>query len=187
VLTSVPSLECGHTYYWKVRVRDETTGDVVRSPWSDIRAFTIKAGFKVTTPYYGPQLLSPDNGCGCACSAPVSFSWSPYLDTTEYKFELSTNADMSSPIVSTAVKGATAYQWTGTPKCNTSYFWRVMATAPAPSEWSATFSFQTQAAPAAEPEPEPEPGTPLWVWVIIGIGSILVIVTLVLIFKTRRV
>jgi len=183
----VPSLECGHTYYWRVRVRDEVTQDLVRSPWSDIRAFTIKAGFKVTTPYYGPQLLAPDNGCGCACAAPISFSWSPFKETAEYKFELSTNADMSSPIVSTTVKNATAYQWTGTPKCNTSYFWRVMATAPAPSEWSATFSFQTQPAPPAPPPEKPEPGTPLWVWVIIGIGSILVIVTLVLIFKTRRV
>jgi hypothetical protein len=186
-MVSVPSLECGHTYYWRVRVRDEVTLDLVRSPWSEIRGFTIKAGFKVTTPYYGPQLLAPDNGCGCACAAPISFSWSPFKETTDYKFEMSTNADMSSPIVSTTVKNATAYQWTGTPKCNTSYFWRVMATAPAPSEWSATFSFQTQPAPPAPPVEKPDPGTPLWVWVIIGIGAILVIVTLVLIFKTRRV
>ncbi len=183
---AVPSLECGHTYYWRVRVRDEVTGDMVRSPWSEIASFTVKSGFKVTTSYYGPKLLSPDNGCGCACAAPISFSWSPYVDTTAYKFELSTNADMSSPVVSTTVKNTTAYQWTGTPKCSTAYYWRVMATEPAPSEWSATFNFQTQAAPAAPEAPKPEPEMPLWVWVVIGIGAVLVIVTLVLVFVTRR-
>jgi hypothetical protein len=183
---TVPSLECGHTYYWKVRVRNETTDDWVRSPWSDVRGFTIKAGFKVTTPYYGPQLLAPDNGCGCACDAPLCFSWSPFKETVEYKFELSKNPDMSSPLVSTTTKG-TAYQYTGKADCNTNYFWRVQATKPAPSEWSATYSFMTQKAPPPAPAPEPPPETPMWVWVIIAIGTVLVIVTLVLIFKTRRV
>jgi hypothetical protein len=185
-LVPAPSLECGHTYYWKVRVVNEVTNDWVISPWSDTRGFTIKAGFRVTTPYYGPQLLAPDNGCGCACNAPISFSWSPFKETTEYKFELSENADMSSPLVSTTTK-TTAYQFTGTVKCNKSYYWRVMASAPAPSEYSAVFSFVTQPEPPAPAAPAPEPATPIWVWVIIAIGAILVIVTLVLIFKTRRV
>jgi hypothetical protein len=201
-----PSLECGHTFYWMVRVIEVVTAEGwtnsaicaipaatafnpwgVPSPWSEIRSFTVKAGFRVTTPYYGVQLLAPDNGCGCACEAPICFSWSPFKETTAYKFELSENADMSSPLVSTTVTGATAYQYTGTVKCNTNYFWRVMSTEPAPSEWSATFSFMTQPEPPPPPEqPGPEP-TPIWVWVVIAIGAILVIVTLVLIFKTRRV
>jgi hypothetical protein len=197
-----PSLECGHTFYWMIRVIEVVTQEAttnllggecgfsawgVPSPWSEIRSFTIKAGFKVSTPYYGVQLLAPDNGCGCACAAPVCFSWSPFKETTAYKFELSENADMSSPLVSTTVTGATAYQYTGTIKCNTNYFWRVMSTEPAPSEWSATFSFMTQPEPPPPaPAPAPKP-TPIWVWVVIAIGAILVIVTLVLIFKTRRV
>ncbi len=105
-----PALECGHSYFWRVRVLDETTRDAVVSPWSEVRGFTIKAGFRVTTPYFGPQLLAPDNGCGCACNAPMAFSWSPFKETTEYQFTLSENADMSSPLVSTAVK-TTAYQY----------------------------------------------------------------------------
>jgi hypothetical protein len=185
-VVKAPSLECGHTYYWMVRVYNETTNDYVVSPWSDARGFTIKAGFRVTTPYYGPQLLAPDNGCGCACNAPISFSWSPFKETAEYKFEMSENADMSSPLVATTTK-TTAYQFTGTVKCNKSYYWRVQASAPAPSEWSAVFSFVTQPEPPAPAAPAPAPETPMWVWVIIAIGAILVIVTLVLIFKTRRV
>jgi len=186
---AVPSLECGHSYYWRVRVRDETTGDFVRSPWSETRSFTIKAGFRVTTPYYGPQLLAPDNGCGCPCDAPLCFSWSPFKETTDYRFQLSENPDMSSPLVNEVVKGSTAYQYTNKAKCNTNYFWRVQAESPAPSEWSAVFSFMTQAELPSPPPPPvtPEEATPLWVWVIIAIGAILVIVTLVLIFKTRRV
>jgi len=179
-------LECGHLYYWRVRVRDETTLDAVRSPWSDKRTFTIKAGFRVTTPYYGPQLLAPDNGCGCACDAPICFSWSPFKETMEYKFELSENSDMSSPLVSTNVK-TTAYQYTGTVKCNKNYFWRVQAVAPAPSEWSAVFSLMTQPEPPAPAPPAPAPEVPMWVWILIAIGAIFVIVLIVLIFKTRRV
>jgi hypothetical protein len=208
-LSSVPSLECGHTYYWQVRVRDETTFDQVRSPWSAVRSFTIKAGFRVTTNYYGVQLLSPDNGAGTPCTAPISFSWSPFQGATSYTFQLSSNADMSSPIVNTTVS-TTAYQWTGTPKCNAVYFWRVQEAQPSPSDWSATFTFMTQPIPPSPtppvvvttvPAPQltatvviPAPvtnvlstETPLWVWVVIAIGAILVIVVLVLIFKTRRV
>jgi hypothetical protein len=183
------SLECGHSYFWRVKVRDETTNDLVDSPWSEKRAFSIKAGFRVTTPYYGPQLLAPDNGCGCPCEAPLCFSWSPFKETMAYRFQLSENPDMSSPLVNEVVRESTAYQYTGDPKCNTNYFWRVMAVEPVESEWSAVFSFMTQAEPPAPPAetPEPEEVTPIWVWVIIAIGAILVIVTLVLIFKTRRV
>jgi hypothetical protein len=187
--TMAPALECGHTYYWRVRVKEAATGECIISPWSEKRAFTIKAGFRVTTPYYGPQLLEPINGCGCPCDAPLNFSWSPFKETTKYKFELSENPDMSSPVVSTEVP-TTAYQYTGSIKCNTSYFWRVMSTDPAPSEWSAVFTFKTQAEepPPPPPPPPPEPEkTPIWVWVVIAIGAVLVIVTLVLIFKTRRV
>jgi hypothetical protein len=180
-----PELECGHGYFWRVRVLDETSRDMVNSPWSDARSFTIKAGFRVTTPYYGPQLLAPDNGCGCACNAPIAFSWSPFKETIEYQFVLSENADLSSPLVSTAVK-TTAYQFTGTAKCNKTYFWRVMANKPAPSEWSAVFSFNTQPEPPKPAAPPPAPGTPIWVWMVIGIGAILVIVILVLIVRTRR-
>jgi hypothetical protein len=189
MLANVYALECGHSYFWRVKVQNETTDDWVDSPWSEKRSFSIKAGFRVTTPYYGPQLLAPDNGCGCPCDAPLCFSWSPFKETSAYRFQLSENPDMSSPLVNEVVRESTAYQFTGDPKCNTNYFWRVMAVEPVESEWSAVFSFMTQAEPPAPPAPTPTPEeqTPIWVWVIIAIGAILVIVTLVLIFKTRRV
>jgi hypothetical protein len=179
------NLECGHTYYWRVKVRACVTQQQIRSPWSEVRSFTVKAGLPVTTPYYGPQLLAPNNGClGCPVS-PASFSWSPFKETSKYKFVLATDAEMTQ-VVKEAEVTTTAFEYDGTLNYSTNYFWRVMSLEPAPSDWSATFSFQTEAAPAEEAPAKPTP-TPVWVWVVIAIGAILVIVTLVLIFKTRRV
>jgi hypothetical protein len=180
------NLECGHTYFWRVKVRRCATTQLIRSPWSEIRSFTVKAGLPVTTPYYGPQLLAPNNGClGCPVQ-PVSFSWSPFKETTKYKFVLASDAAMTQ-IVKEAEVTTTAFEYDGALDYSTNYFWRIMSLEPAPSDWSATFSFQTEAKPAVAEGPAPTPPTPLWVWVVIAIGAILVIVTLVLIFKTRRV
>ncbi|MBM3118128.1 MAG: hypothetical protein FJ006_01000 [Chloroflexi bacterium] len=180
------NLECGHTYYWRVKVRECATGQWIRSPWSEVRSFTVKAGLPVSTPYYGPQLLAPNNGClGCPVK-PASFSWSPFKETTKYKFQLAKDAAMTQ-IVKEAEVTTTAFEYDGTLDYSSNYFWRIMALEPAPSDWSATFSFQTEAAPAPPAAPEKPAPTPFWVWVVIAIGAILVIVTLVLIFKTRRV
>jgi hypothetical protein len=131
------------------------------------------------------QLLSPNNG-GRGCPAkPASFSWSPFKETTKYKFVLASDAAMTQ-VVTEAEVATTAFEYAGTLDYSTNYFWRVMSIEPAPSDWSATFSFQTEAAPAPITPEKPAP-TPVWVWVVIAIGAILVIVTLVLIFKTRRV
>ena len=182
---SFGNLECGHTYYWRVQVRECVTGQIIMSPWSEVRSFTIKAGLPVSTPYYGPQLLAPNNGClGCPVS-PASFSWSPFKETTKYKFVLASDAAMTQ-VIQEAEVATTAFEYAGKLDYSTNYFWRVMSLEPAPSDWSATFSFQTEAAPAPV-TPEKPAATPVWVWVVIAIGAILVIVTLVLIFKTRRV
>ncbi len=178
------NLECGHVYYWRVRVRHAATTEVIGSPWSEVRSFAVKAGLPVSMPYYGLRLLSPNNGCiGCPVE-PASFSWSPFKETTKYRFVLAKDAAMTQ-VVAQATVATTAYEYKGTLDYSTNYFWRVMALEPAPSDWSATFSFQTEPAPALPTLPAEASTTPLWAWVVITIGAILVIVTLVLIFKTR--
>jgi hypothetical protein len=179
-------LECGHKYFWRVMVRECATDQIVRSPWSEVRSFTIKAGLPVRADYYGLKLLAPDNGCiGCPVK-PASFSWSPFKETTKYKFVLAKDAAMTQ-VVAEAEVPTTAFEYEGTLDYSTNYFWRVMSLEPAPSDWSATFSMQTESAPPPPAAPEAAPPTPLWVWVVIAIGALLIIVTLVLIFKTRRV
>jgi hypothetical protein len=182
--------EAGAIYWWRIRVLRSATTQWAWSPWSAARSFTVKAGFIVNTPYYGVQLLSPNNGClGCKVK-PASFSWSPWKEATKYQFDLSKDPEFKQLVV-TATTTTTGYEYQGTLDYATNYFWRVKAlevnSLPIPSDWSATFSFQTEPAPAPPPPPPAEPATPLWVWVIIAIGAILVIVTLILIFKTRRV
>jgi hypothetical protein len=179
---TIPSLECGHTYYWKVRTRQAVTGEIIRSPWSVPREFIIKAGFKVTTPYYDIELLAPDNACGCPCTAPVCFSWTPYKETTKYLFQLSQNSNMSNPIVSTNISNATAYQYKGNLACNTNYFWRVQAVSPAPGEWSATFSFTSIKADSPKPPVQPAE-TPLYVWIVIGVSFIVWICLLIVLIR----
>jgi len=177
------NFECGHIYYWRARTRQATTGEIIRSPWSEINSFTVKAGLPVRTDYYGPKLLSPDNGCvGCPVEH-ASFSWAPYKETTKYEFALAKDAAMTQVLADDAAD-TSAYEYEGTLDYGTGYYWHVMALEPAPSDWSATFVFQTQGAPAS-PLPVNVPGTPIWVWVLIAVDSILVLVILLLIFRTR--
>jgi hypothetical protein len=178
------NFECGHTYYWRARTRHVATTETIRSPWSEVGSFTIKAGLPVSANYYGPELLSPDNGClGCPVGA-ASFSWTPYKETSKYRFALARDAAMTQVVVDDEAD-TSAYQYKGTLGYGTDYYWRVMALEPAPSDWSATFDFRTEAAPASPLLPAEPPATPLWAWMIIGVGSILVIITLILLFKTR--
>ena len=115
------------------------------------------------------------NNCGCACDAPVCFSWSPFKETIKYKFELSENADMSDPILVTMVN-TTAYQRDTVLKCGTNYFWRVQAVEPWESDWSATYSFQTKANKKQGRTGIPfTQHTSVWTWVAIGIYIILVL------------
>jgi len=182
--------EAGAIYYWRIRSARSATTQIAASPWSEVRSFTVKAGFIVNTPYYGVQLLAPNNGClGCKVK-PAAFSWSPWKEATKYQIDVATDPEFKSLVV-TSTTTTTGYEYSGTLNYSTNYFWRVKALEVngqnIPSDWSATFSLQTEPAPAPPAPPPAEPATPIWVWVIIAIGAILVIVTLVLIFKTRRV
>jgi hypothetical protein len=181
------NLECGHTYYWRIKARSCATTQVIRSPWSEVRSFTVKAGLPVVSTYLGLTLLAPNNGClGCPVK-PVSFSWSPFKETTKYKFQLASDPGMTQLVKEAEVVNSTAYEYDGALEYSTNYFWRAQSMEPAPSDWSATFSFQTEAKPVPVTPTAGPTTTPVWVWVVIAIGAILVIVTLVLIFKTRRV
>jgi len=184
-LTPWANLEAGHTYYWRVRVRQAATGQYIRSPWSEAKSFTVGSGFPASNPSYGLQSLYPNNGCSNCPVKPASFTWSPFKDATKYRLVLARDAAMTQ-VVKDAEVTTTAYEHDGHLEYGQSYFWRVMALEPVPSDWSATFSFQTEAAPPpAATEPTPEP-TPLWVWLVISIGLVLIIVIIIFIFKARR-
>jgi hypothetical protein len=181
--------EAGAIYYWRIRTYKSATTQLAWSPWSESRSFTVKAGFIVNTPYYGVQLLSPNNGCfGCKVK-PAAFSWSPWKEATKYQFDLAKDSEFKQMVV-TATTTTTGYAYNGTLDYSTNYFWRVKALEVKgqniPSDWSATFSFQTEPSPAPEKPAPATPATPLWVWVVIATISLMVIVTIIFIFTTRR-
>ncbi|MDD5398312.1 MAG: hypothetical protein PHU70_04440 [Dehalococcoidia bacterium] len=163
--------EAGSFYYWRVRCIRAATWEFIRSPWSDTLCFMVSPGFPVTSAYYGSQLLAPEDGCECPCNSPVSFSWSPFKETTSYKFELSENYDMSQPLVSASLK-TTAYRYDGQLECNKSYYWRVMALEPVAGDWSATFSYQVQPAQSYQAPAERNGSAPLWAWIGIIVGIV---------------
>jgi len=181
--------ESGAIYYWRIRTYRSATGQIAVSPWSEARSFTVKPGFIVTSPYYGVQLLAPDNGCMSCKVKPVSFSWSPWKEATRYEFLLSADSEFTQ-VVKQVITSSTGYEYAGTLDYDTNYFWRVRATEvngqAIPSDWSATFSFRTEQAPSTPGTAAAGQETPLWVWFVIGLGTVLVIVTLVLILRTRR-
>ncbi|HJX03161.1 MAG TPA: hypothetical protein VJ488_01240, partial [Dehalococcoidia bacterium] len=135
---NIPSLEANHPYYWRVKVQDVFTGDSITSPWSWRESFIVRQGFAVSSPTLGPQLLQPANACSWDMDYPVCFSWTPMHETQLYRFELSLNADLSSPVAVMELE---------TTACQVSklqhgtYFWRVRADKPYPSEWSVTGNF----------------------------------------------
>ncbi len=181
--------EAGATYYWHVQSYRSATGQIAVSPWSETRSFTVKPGFIVHSPYYGVQLLAPDNGCVSCKVRPLSFSWSPWKEANRYEFHLSEDPEFTQ-VLKQVSTSSTGYEYSGTLDYDTNYFWRVRATEvngqPITSDWSATFSFRTEETPAA-PEPAPKTQeTPFWVWIVIGVGTLLVIVTLILILRTRK-
>lgn len=190
--------QAGHTYYWRVRITETATGQVLQqSPWSETQSFSISPGAPVTTPYYGIQVIMPENNCGGVPVKGTAFAWSPYQNTDMYKVVLAKDAALKD-IIAVAEVDTPAFLYDGTLDYDTSYFWKVTALTPAQSESSATFSFTTgpdpqnttgptDVTPSTESIPAaPIAASPTWAWVVIGIGCFLIIIMVALLFKIRR-
>jgi len=170
-------MEAGHSYYWRARVRQAATGQLIVSPWSIPERFTISVGLPVSTPYYGVQLLSPVNNCSNYPVTDVPFIWSLSQGTTKYRLMLSTDPELEN-IINTSEVSTNSYIYDGVLEYDTCYFWQVIAIEPAPSDPSSVFSFKTELAqvkPAEELDISQK--TPTYIWVAVGIGIILIVVT----------
>jgi len=167
-------LEANHTYYWRVRARAGTTGEIVRSPWSATMFFTVKAGLPVTTEHLGPTLFKPANGARDISPSP-HFFWSPILSTTKYEFILAKDAALTQ-IVAKATVPTTAYEYEDKLDWNTVYFWQVRAIEPIPSEPSPIANFMVIAKEASVPPPPSPPSLPIpfWIWAVTAIYAALV-------------
>jgi len=168
---------CGTTFYWRVRSADAETDEIIHSPWSEVRSFTVAVG-----PMAALTLTNPSNGAIGVAVSNIPFTWDAVADATGYEFSL-VNAATDAEVVSATAVSGTTYTYTGTLSYDTSYLWTVKAFKDTTAFGDATATFTT----GKEGVVPPAPSTPAWVWVIIAIGALLVIVTMVLIFRTRRV
>ncbi|MGA7677197.1 MAG: hypothetical protein WCA51_02345 [Dehalococcoidia bacterium] len=182
-IASWGNLEAGHTYYWRVRARAATTGEIIRSPWSATMYFTVEAGLPVTAKYPPVTLFNPPYGARVISRSP-GFSWSPIPKATKYEFVLAKDAALQQVIVKTNVP-MTSYKYDGELDFNTSYFWQVRAIEPVVSDPSSIGSFTVAAMekPAAKEKPSP---LPFWVFGVIVVCVILVIAMVVLAMSKPR-
>jgi hypothetical protein len=181
--------EANATYYWRVRVRQAATGQVIRSYWSEAGSFSIKAGLPVVTPYLGAQSLNPVHDADNIPVSSIAFSWTPFTDATEYEFVLARDSALTDIIVQESLP-TTAYRYGGRLDYDTPYFWQIAATKPLPSEPSPVFSFTTESKPSPPPEAPPLYDQLLqWlqISVLINVLGFVIIVTMMVLFRSRRI
>ncbi len=200
--TQGEQLSCETTYYMRVRATQAGTCQVIHSWWSD----PIKVTIAPSVGAAAIDLVAPAPGVTGVGTMNVGFSWHLTATADTFKWVLSPNADLSSPLQTKTGVTTTACTYTGTLTHGITYYWQVTAyKAGVVMSTSAIGTFTTGAQGAFcdpidgqcfdslsalqshEATSHPAPATPFWVWVVIAIGAVLVIVVIVLIFRTRRV
>jgi hypothetical protein len=168
------NLESGHIYYWRVRARSASTGDIVRSPWSATMYFTVEAGLPIVSRYPTITLFSPMYGAKNTSTSPA-FSWSGMPRVTKYEFILAKDAALQKVIVKVDVP-STSYLYDGKLDYNTGYYWQVRGIEPVVSDSSpiGTFTVVAEQKPVTPVVETPAP-TPSWVWWIIALFTALVV------------
>ncbi len=130
---TIGPLANGTAYYWRVNAKN--AGGT--SPWSEIRSFTT-----IPSAADAPALTSPADK---TTDQPLSlqFSWSSVTGAKTYRIQLSTAADLSSPVLDDSILTVNS-KTIGSLANNTTYYWRVNAkNAGGTSPWSEIRSFST--------------------------------------------
>ena len=124
-----------------------------------------------------------------------AFSWTGFPHTEKYEFILASDADFKQVVVREEVS-TSAYVYDGELEWGATYYWRVKALAPVPSESSniGVFTWESQPpqqqvlpimSPIVVPAAAAAAATPLWVWLVIGVLTSLIVVIVVLTMVRR--
>jgi len=206
--TWIYAMRANTEYEWQVRFDTATSGDVVRTPWSDPFTIKVQSGTVVQQPHAGPVVLGPVGAAAANTSLTPGVAWAPYAGATKYQVILSTDAAGANRVAGTPVfVDSPAFQPSAPLEYGMTYFAFITAVEPTVSPQS-VISFTTMAKPTTAPKPAPPvvvkeqapmpapviniPAAPAPVvtqpiiWTIIIIGAILIIVVIVLIIRTRR-
>jgi len=180
---TLPELEAGHIYYWRVTVQSVATGDYITSPSSWRETFVISPGYRVAARYVNPEPLAPKNGSADCPTKGIAFAWSQLPNATKYEFVLAEDRNLKD-VVFTVVTSSTACIYENGLEPGKIYFWRVRALEPVPSEWSFISVFRTKLAlPSQTTHVAPSAPPISWLWVI---GVLVWIGLLTLVIHTRR-
>ncbi|MCX6006607.1 MAG: hypothetical protein NTZ34_05005, partial [Chloroflexi bacterium] len=186
-------LEAGRSYYWKVRGSRSIMQTPIHSPWSPTLFFSVKPGFRVTSDYMGPTLLTPVDGICGNCKPPIRFSWGPVEGAKKYEFVLANDAQLSDVVVR-VITQSTAYEYENKLKLSKPYFWQVRAYTPVPGDTSPVGTFtlsenmttpQNTLLSAINSGAFPALSS-LWIWIIILVIAVLLFVILAYIFISSR-
>jgi len=180
-------LEPSMSYYWRIRVTRDATGENVEGQWSDTAYFTVASAPKKESTIPGPGLLTPANG-DTKVNPNTQFTWQPVNGAQKYELTLSKDKELEQLVVR-AIVSATTYRYdTGLEDGNT-YFWQVKAIEPVESQPSPLFSFTV-----ATEQPEQEEKAPVipltaniltWLWVAIPLLIVAIAIIWVVAARTR--
>jgi hypothetical protein len=125
------NLRFGTTYYWRIRGRHATDTTL----WSEVRSFTTTDQLTLVSPANAATNLPPD----------ALLDWSPLSGLSNYDYQLDTNAQFNSPMMSLlSISSATSQVTTSNLRFGTTYYWRIRGRhAVDTSLWSEVRSFTT--------------------------------------------
>ena len=186
--------DCNATYYWRVRTTGTTEGEKIHSRWSPPMHFLVAAGSTIQSMHVAPLIVAPESGAAGVPRTP-GFSWIGFTSTTRYEFQLAADNQFKTVLGRADLEG-TAYVYPGELEWGGTYFWRVRALNPYPSEWSvASFTVLPRPVPQMVPQAGglggigsavPVAATPLWVWLAIAVLLLLIVCVIVYVVVSGR-
>ena len=123
--------------------------------WNGVNNYTYDAGaayegvflYKDNPPPTVPQLIAPANGSAGVSTSPT-FSWHASTGADSYNLRVSTNSNLSSPIINVTGISGTSYAASGL-SVGPTYYWGVEAINAYGNTWSSIWSFTTAAGNSA--------------------------------------
>ena len=133
------------------------------------------------TPYFGVELLEPQDGSIDLGTDNATFSWKPWQGAERYQFQLAEDLDFNYMVENTTLT-ATDYFFDHKLKYGTTYFWRVRAVEIKGSEWPSDWSqayFVTEDAPLPLTPVPAQLSIPVTVWVASGAASAVILISVI--------
>jgi len=180
-------LEPSMSYYWRIRVTRDATGENAEGQWSDTVSFSAASSTKKESTIPGPGLLTPANG-NTKVNPNTQFTWQPVNDAQKYELTLSKDKELEQ-LVLRAIVSATTYRYDAGLKDGNTYFWQVKAIEPVESQPSSLFSFTVAIEQPEQEEKAPE--IPLtaniltWFWVAIPLLIVAIAIIWVVAARSR--